>query len=134
MATSDTGAGENLAQRMVEQVITGGATVHLYGGGATANYSDTSTEISSKSDATVQVAEADWTITTPADFSGTVTIENNNELNFGSLDIGVVDQVVIQNDVNADDFVLAQEPNDPNLTGESVSISAGTTIYEFGNA
>lgn len=133
MAINDTGAGENLAQAMVEQLISGGATVHLLGGGDTMTYTDGDTELTSKSDSTVQVAEADWTITNPADFSGTTDLSNDNELDFGTPSIGTVDQIVIQNDTNTDQWVVADEPNNPDLTGENVTIAANTTMYELGN-
>lgn len=130
---STTGAGETLATDMVTDLISGGATVHLLGGGDTMNYSDTGTEVTNKSDTTVQVAEADWTITSPADFSGTTDLSNDNELDFGTPSIGTVDQIVIQNDTNGDLWVVADEPNNPDLTGENVTISAGTTMYQLGN-
>ena len=133
MSTSTTGANDALADAMITELISGGATVHLIGGGATMSYTDGATEISTDSDAEVAVAEADWTISVPADFSGTATLENDNELDFGSPSIGTVDQIVIQNDSNTDYFVLADEPNDPDLTGENVTIAAGTTMYELGN-
>lgn len=133
MAINDTGAGENLAQDMVELLIAGGATVHLLGGGATMSYSDGGTEVDSNSDAETSVAEADWTVTTPAGFDGVVELSNDNELDFGSPDIGTVDEIVIQNDSDGDLWVVADEPNNPDLTGEDVTIAAGTTMYEFGN-
>lgn len=133
MSTDTTGAGESLAEEMSGRVIEGGATIHLLGGGDNALYSDTGADIDTKSDASVAVAEADWTITTPSDFNGVVELFNDNELNFGELSIGTVDDIVIQNDANGDLWLLADEPNNPELTGEEVSIAAGTTIYEFGN-
>lgn len=133
MSTSTTGFNETAATEAVTNVISGGATVHLFGGGSTAAYSDTATEVTNKSDATVQVAEADFTITTPTDFSGSTTLENDNDLDFGSLSIGTVDDIVIQNDANGDIFVVGDEPNNPDLTGEDVTLPAGTTLYELGN-
>jgi hypothetical protein len=133
MSTSTTGYNESAAIQAITEVISGGATVHLYGGGTTASYTDTGTEVSNKSDASVAVAEADFTITTPADFSGVTTLENDNDLSYGALSIGVVDDIVIQNDANPDLFIRGDEPNNPELTGEEVTLPAGTVLYEFGN-
>lgn len=133
MATDTTGFNETAASTAATNVISGGATVHLIGGGDTVAYTDTATEIGNKSDASVAVAEADFTITTPTDFSGSTTLENNNDLDFGTPDIGVVDDIVIQNDANGDLFVVGDEPNNPDLTGEQVTLPAGTILYELGN-
>ena len=128
-----TGFNETAATEAITNVISGGATVHLFGGGDTGAYTDGETDVSDKSDAEVSVPEADFTITTPTDFSGVATLENDVELDFGTPEIGVVDDVVIQNDANGDLFVLGDEPNNPDLTGEQVTIPAGTTLYELGN-
>ena len=128
-----TGFNETAATEAITNVISGGATVHLFGGGDTGAYTDGETDVTDKSDAEVSVPEADFTITTPEDFSGVATLENDVELDFGTPEIGVVDDVVIQNDENGDLFVLGDEPNNPDLTGEQVTIPAGTTLYELGN-
>jgi hypothetical protein len=134
MATSDSGFNSTAANQAITDVISGGATVHLFGGGSTLSYTDGSTEITNKSEATVSVAEADFTITAAASYSGTTTLENDNELDFGSQDIGIIDDVVIQNDANPNRAIRANEPNNPDTTGENVTIAAGTILYEIGNA
>lgn len=128
-----TGFNQTAAEEAITNVISGGATVHLFGGGDTGEYTDGGADIDTKSDAQVSVAEADFTITTPEDFSGNATLENDNELEFGTPDIGTVDDIVIQNDANGDLFVLGDEPNNPELTGEEVTIPAGTTLYNLGS-
>jgi len=133
MSTSTTGFNETAAIEAITNVISGGATVHLYGGGDTGAYNDTATEVTNKSDAQVSVAEADFTINTPADFTGSATLSNDNELDFGTPSIGTVDDIVIQNDTNGDLFIVGDEPNNPDLTGEQVTLPAGTTLYELGN-
>ena len=130
---SDTGFNETAAEEAITNVISGGATVHLLGDGDTAEYTDTETELGEKSDAEVSVAEADFTITTPESFDGVATLSNDNDLEYGSQSIGVVDDLVIQNDANPDLFIRGDEPNNPDLTGEDVTLPAGTTLYEFGN-
>ena len=133
MSTSTTGFNETAAEEAITNVISGGATVHLLGGGDTAEYTDGETEIDAKSDAQVSVAEADFTITTPASLDGVATLSNNNELDFGTPEIGTVDDVVIQNDANGDLFVVGDEPNNPDLTGEQVTLPSDTTLYELGS-
>jgi hypothetical protein len=133
MSTSTLGANETAAQTLAALVFSGGATVHLLGGGETLNYSDTSTELNSKSDATASLAESDVSISTPSSFSGVTTATLTTDLSFGSLSIGTVDQIVIQNATNQSRLILADEPNDPNLTGEDVTLPSGTTLYRFGN-
>lgn len=133
MATNDSGYNESAAVQEPETVISGGITVHLFGGGSTLNYSDTATEISNKSDASVNVARTALTVTTPADFTGVTTLENDNVIDFGSQSIGTVDDIVIQSQSNTDRAIRADEPNNPDLTGEDVSIPANTVLYEFGN-
>jgi len=131
--SSDTGFNDTAAEEAITNVISGGATVHLYGGGDTAEYTDGGNEVDAKSDAQVSVDEADFTITTPESFDAVTTLSNDNDLEYGDLSIGVVDDVVIQNDANPDIFIRGDEPNNPDLTGEDVTLPAGTTLYEFGN-
>ena len=133
MSTSTTGFNETAAEEAITNVISGGATVHLLGGGDTAEYTDGEAELDEKSDAEVSVDEADFTITTPESFDSVATLSNDNELDFGTPEIGTVDDVVIQNDENSDLFVVGDEPNNPDLTGEQVTLPAGTTLYELGN-
>jgi len=133
MSTSTLGANATAAQALATLVFSGGATVHLLGGGETLNYNDTSTELNSKSDATASLAESDVSISTPSSFSGVTTATLTTDLSFGSLSIGTVDQIVIQNATNQSRLILADEPNDPNLTGEDVTLPSGTTLYRFGN-
>jgi len=133
MATNDSGFNDTAAQAALTNLISGGATVHLLGGGVTPSHTDGSTFITNNSDASVSVAEADFTIDPAADFTDVTTIANDNELDFGSVSAGTVDYVAIQNDAAPDTVVFAQEPNDPNTTGENTTISAGTILYELGS-
>lgn len=118
---------------MIQSLIAGGATVHLIGGGDTMAYADGATELGTKSDASVSVAELDWTINAATGFADVTTLVNDNELDFGAPNIGIVSEIVIQNNTNTGEWVVADEPNDPNLTGENVTLPAGTTMYELGN-
>jgi hypothetical protein len=133
MSTSTTGYNDAAAIAAAEQIVSGGATVHLFGNGDTLNYTDGATEVSNKSDASVSLAQADTNVSAASGFAGVTTLENTVQLNFGSQSIGVVDQIVIQNDTNTDQLLLIDEPNDPDLTGEDVTLPANSTLYEFGN-
>jgi hypothetical protein len=133
MSTSTLGYNDSAAQAAVNTVFSGGATVHLLGGGSTLNYTDTSTELNNKSDATASLAEGDVSISTPSSFSGVSEASTSTQLDFGSPNIGTVDQIVIQNDANPDQMLLIDEPNDPDLTGENVTLPSGSTLYQFGN-
>lgn len=133
MSISTLGANQTAAQALANLVFSGGATVHLLGGGNTLNYTDGSTELSNKSDATATLAEADVSVSTPSSFSGVTTVTTQTDLSFGSLSIGTVDQIVVQNQTNGSRLVLTDEPNDPDLTGEDVTLPSGTTLYKFGN-
>ena len=133
MPVDTTGFGANSAEAAIQNIIESGATVHLLGGAETADYNDTAADIEDKSDAEISVEEGDFTITTPDDYSGVATLENDNDLEYGQLSIGVVDDIVIQNDVNGDLWIVGDEPVDPELTGEQVTLPAGTVLYELGN-
>lgn len=133
MAQSSDGAGENMAAHLVGEIIKNGVTLHLYGQGETASYSDGATEVSNKSDAQADIAAADMTVATPTDFSGTTTITVNVDVAFGPTDIGIIDDAVIQDQTNTDRWVSGNVPDNPDTTGEDVTLPSGTVVYEFGN-
>ena len=134
MSVNSTGANETAATQFINTLISGGVNVLLIGGGTSVSYTDAGTDISGYSTSSVSVGETALTISTPADFTGTADLSNDNQLDFGSVDIGVVDDVVIQNQNTTDLFVLADETNNPDTTGEQVTLPAGTTLYSLGNA
>lgn len=80
--SSSTGFWRAGAQQAIQNLISGGATIHLLGGGDTMSYTDTSTEVSNKSDASASVAEADWTINTPTAFSDDADLTVDVEVSF----------------------------------------------------
>jgi len=132
MSVNSTGANETAATDFITNLISGGVNVVLIGSGQNVSYTDT--DLSTYTTEQVSVTEANLSISTPADFTGTADLSNDNQLDFGSVDIGVVDDVVIQNQNNNDLFVLADETNNPDTTGEQVTLPAGTTLYSLGNA
>lgn len=131
MSSDTTGANETLATEMINQLVSGGITIHLLT--SAVNYSDGATALSSASSASADVAEADLTVTTPSDWSGETTITVDVDVEFGAQDIGIVEEHAIQSQSNTDRFILSDETNDPELTGEDYTLEAGHVIYNFGN-
>jgi hypothetical protein len=130
MAVNDTGLNETAAKAAIENVIAGGAEIHLLT--QEALYTDSATEITNNSGASVSVAEADFTVTSASGFGGTTKLELASEADFGSVDIGVVDDVAVLNS-SGDAAVVANSADNPDTTGEQVSISSGEVLYEVGN-
>ena len=126
-----TGFGETAAQSAVENITDGGIEILL--ATTAVNYTDSATDIDTKTDASETVTEANVTITPPADFSGTVDLTNDNAVEFGALSIGVVEEVVIRSQTDNEQWVLADETNNPELTGEEYTIEADTVLYSLGN-
>lgn len=130
------GLNQTAAQSAINLIIAGGADVRLMT--TAVNYDDTQTELDTKevgaSDyAAVNVAEADWT-TTPDATAENTTLENGALIDYGQAqnDWGTVVDVVVH-DPATDEFIIADEPNDPNITlGEEVSIPAGSLTYTLG--
>jgi hypothetical protein len=130
------GLNETAANSAIDDIIAGGADVRLMT--AEVNYTDTNTDLDSKevsaSDYTkINVAEADWNVTVDAANYET-TLGNANEVSFGEInnDWGVVVDAVIQ-DPSTDEFIISDEPNDPDLTsGETVRFPAGDLSYTLG--
>jgi hypothetical protein len=131
MAVNDTGLNETAATAAINSVIAGGAEIHLLT--QQAAYGDTATEINNKSGASVSLAEADFTVTSASGFSGTTKLELASEADFGSVDIGVVDDVVVLNS-SGDEAAVANSVDNPDTTGENVTIPSGEVLYELGNA
>jgi hypothetical protein len=131
MSVNDTGLNETAATAAINKVIAGGAEIHLLT--QQAAYGDTASDIQSKSGASVSLAEADFAVTSAAGFSGTTKLELASEADFGSVDIGVVDDVVVLNS-SGDEAAIANSVDSPDTTGETVTIPSGEVLYELGNA
>ncbi|WP_157972354.1 hypothetical protein [Saliphagus sp. LR7] len=130
------GLNQTAAQSAIDVIIAGGADIRLMT--TSVNYDDTQTELDTKEVGTADysaetVAQADWTTT--ADVPGeNTTLENDVVIDFGQAenDWGTVVDVVIH-DADTDEFIVADEPNDPEITiGEEVSIPAGAITYTLG--
>lgn len=133
-----TGFNQTAAQAAIDTIIAGGADVRLM---TTAlEYGDTATELGNKevtgASYTVKtVAEADWSVSFDST-TNTVTVENANAIDYGEVteDWGTVVDFAIQ-DPATDKFIIADEPNDPEITqGEDVSFPNGTITYTLGAA
>lgn len=129
--TDSTGFGETSAQSAIQNVTSGGVTVHLCS--SAPSYSDGASGITSVSEASTNVAETDVTVNNATGFADTATLTNDNEISFGSQSVGTITHIVIQNQNDGATWILADETNDPDLTGEDVTLPADTTLYEFGN-
>ena len=134
--SADTGFNQTVAQDAVELIIDTEADVRLLTDAVA--YDDGDADIDTKEvDAAsydrVTVPEADWGISFDV-ANGELTLENDAEVDFGEAeeDWGTVVDVVIQAP-GTDQFIRADEPNDPEITaGESVSFPVGEITYTLG--
>ena len=131
------GFNQTAAQSAIDNIIAGGADVRLMT--SQLDYNDGDTELGNKevsaADYTVKsIAEADWTVSFDAT-TNTATLENANEISYGQIenDWGTILDIAIH-DPTTDEFIIADEPNEPDLTtGEDVSFAAGDITYTLGN-
>ena len=131
------GFNQTAAQSAIDNIIAGGADVRLMN--SQLDYTDGDTELGNKevsaADYTVKnIAEADWTVSFDSS-TNTATLENANEISYGQInnDWGTILDIAIQ-DPTTDEFIIADEPNQPDLTtGEDVSFAAGDLSYTLGN-
>ncbi len=108
-----------------------GGTVHLIAQSNEIADSDTATELSNKSQASITTSDSDWT-TTVDNTAGTTTLENAAELSFGSQDGYTHTQTVIQNPSNNDEFIIAVEDSPNEFTGEQFFYPAGSLAFTLG--
>ena len=134
--SSNTGGSETMHSNAIDLVIGDGADVRLMA--ESVDYGDGPTELDSKElsgtgYSSVNVSEADWSVSTDA-ATRTSTLTNDNEVDFGESDSdwGTVVEVVI--DGGNGDYIVADEPNDPELTGEEYSFPAGEIEYTLGDS
>jgi len=131
------GFNQTAAQSAINNIIAGGADVRLMT--SQLDYGDGATELDTKevdaADYTVKsIAEADWNLSFDST-TNTATLENANEISYGQInnDWGTILDIAIH-DPTTDEFIIADEPNEPDLTtGEDVSFAAGDLSYTLGN-
>jgi hypothetical protein len=131
------GFNQTAADSAIDNIIAGGADVRLMT--SQLGYNDTNTELGNKevsaADYTVKsIAEADWTVSFDAT-TNTATLENANSISYGTINNnwGEILDIAIQ-DPTTDEFIIADEPDTPNLTsGEDVSFPAGSITYTLGD-
>jgi len=122
--------GQNQQSRNDKATEFQGGTVHLLD---SANaISDSATTISSNASATT--ADSDWTISHD-NSNGTTTLENANEIGFGSPSGFVIDQIVVESPQTSGNFIIDNSPSgDTDLSGDgSTSIPANDLSYTFGS-
>lgn len=134
--SSESGLNETAAEYAIDGIVDPDADVRLF---TTAlNYDDTASdldtkEVSAADYTSVNVPIADWSIA----FDNTnneATVENAVEVDFGETanDWGTVVDVAIHQS-GTDRFIIADEPNDPEITtGEQVSFPVGDITYTLG--
>ena len=135
--SATTGFNQTAAASAIDNIIAGGADIRLVT--EQLEYGDGDAELGTKEvtagDYTVQtVAEADWNVTFDA-ANNTATLENANEIAYGEIenDWGTIVDFAIQ-DPGTDEFIIADEPNNPELTtGEDVAFPVGAISYTLGN-
>lgn len=93
--------------------------------------SDGETELTTKSAKSISVSAADFTLTSDT-VAGTSQLVNQADLEFGSTDIGVVEDVVLQHATELDKFIIGEDPDNPDLTGENYTILQGDFEYTLG--
>jgi len=131
------GFNQTAADSAINNIIAGGADVRLMT--SQLDYGDGATELDTKevdaADYTVKsIAEADWSLSFDST-TNTATLENDNEISYGQInnDWGTILDIAIH-DPTTDEFIIADEPNQPDLTtGEDVSFAAGDLSYTLGN-
>jgi len=107
-----------------------GQTVHLIASSNEVADSDTQTELNNKSQASLSTTDSDWTISHD-NTAGTTTLENANELNFGSQSGYTHTQTVIESS-GTDEFIIALESSSNNFTGEEFRYDANQLSVTVG--
>lgn len=134
--SSESGLNETAAEYAIDGIVDPDADVRLF---TTAlNYDDTATDLDTKEVSepdytSVNVPIADWSVAFD-NTSNQATIENAVEVDFGETenDWGTVVDVAIHQS-GTDRFIIADEPNDPQITaGEQVSFPVGDITYTLG--
>ena len=122
--------GQNQQSRNDKATEFQGGTVHLLD--STNAISDSATTISSNASETT--ADSDWTITHD-NTDGTTTLENENEIEFGSVSGFTIDQIVVESPSTTGNFIIDNSPSgDTDLSGDgSTSIPANDLSYTFGS-
>ena len=134
--SSESGLNETAAEYAIDGIVDPDADVRLF---TTAlNYDDTASdldtkEVSAADYTSVNVALADWDVNFDAT-NNEATLQNGVEVDFGETenDWGTVVDVAIHRP-GTDRFIIADEPNDPEITtGEQVSFPVGDITYTLG--
>lgn len=131
--TNTSGLGSTAAQNAISNVTAGGVQVILTD--TEVNKTDTATDIDNVTILSQNVAEADVTINSAADFTGVDTLVNDNDILFDvSAETAVLEDVVIRSQTDNSQWLVADEVNTPDLSqNDEYRINASTTLYELGN-
>jgi len=134
--STETGLNQTAASAALDLIISGGADVRLMTQDLA--YNDGSAELDSKEVSAADysaynVAQADWNVSFDTT-NNKATLENGIVVDFGETqnDWGTVVDIAIH-DPATDEFIIADEPNNPEITtGEEVSFPVGDITYTLG--
>jgi hypothetical protein len=130
--SSDTGASKQSHSATIDRIFATGSGVEVKLMGTEVSYGDGAGELDNKQiGPNASTADADWDVTYDAN-NRTVTVTNSVEVDFGSTNVGTVLQIVLDPEDGSEEYVVVDEPNDPQLTGEEYSYPAGEIEYVLG--
>jgi hypothetical protein len=130
--SSDTGASKQSHSATIDRIFATGSGVEVKLMGTEVSYGDGAGELDNKQiGPNASTADADWDVTYDAS-NRTVTVTNSVKVDFGSTNVGTVLQIVLDPEDGSEEYVVVDEPNDPQLTGEEYSYPAGEIEYVLG--
>lgn len=121
--------GQNQQSRNDKAAEFEGGTVHI--NSSSNAISDSATSISSN--ASAATSNSDWSISHD-NANGTTTLENVNDIDFGSVTGFTIDQIVIESPNTSGNFIIDDAPTgDTDLSGDgSLTIPSNNLSYTFG--
>lgn len=123
--------GSNQNAREAQAAKYQGGTIHLLSTAISDNGG--STELTTNSEASVDTADADWSLSSD-NTTGTTTLENSADIDFGSPSGFTIDMIAVQATDNADHILLDDNPGgDTDLAGDGTfTLPAGSVTHTFG--
>jgi hypothetical protein len=128
--STETGASKQAHQFFVQEVFGNGVELKLMG--EKVSYSDGAGVIDDKQVGTNLSTDAsDWNISYDST-TREVTVTNAVEMNYGETNVGTVNQLVADPEDGSEHYVVIDESNNPQLTGEKYSFPPGDIEYVLG--
>lgn len=127
---SNKGASKAAHQLLANDVFGNGVKVKMMG--EEVGYDDGAGVLDDKQVGTaIDTGPSDWDIS----YNSTdrkVTVSNTSKVDFGESNVGTVVELVLDPEDGTGRYVVVDEPNDPQLTGETYSFPAGEIEYVLG--